>query len=40
MLLVGDYEGDSPLSNMLPNQSQFLLSELPKRHLDFDNRRG
>lgn len=31
MLLVGDYEGDSPLSNMLPNQSQFLLSELPNR---------
>lgn len=29
MLLVGDYEGDPPLSNMLPNQSQFLLSELP-----------
>ena len=31
MLLVGDYEGDSPLSNMLPNESQFLLSELPNR---------
>ena len=31
MLLVGDYEGDSPLSNMLPNESQFLLSELLNR---------